>query len=298
MEPENNPNHRFGFVAVTGRPNVGKSTIVNRIIGRELSIVTPKAQTTRHRITAIHTLPQVQIVLVDTPGFHNPKSLLNHSMMSAALMTLEQADLILFVTTTESEIPEDDLGMIDIIRSSKTKSVLAINKIDLSDRSRVRGLMRNYSDMHTFQEILPISAVRGSGIKNLVQVLTRLVPIGPPLYPEDDMSDLPLRFFVAEIIREQIIKMTGQEIPYKSAVMVEAFKEEQDRVLIQADIHTERESQKKILIGRQGAMIKQIGIAARIKLEAFLERKVRLELFVKVTPRWTTDKSRLKELGY
>jgi GTP-binding protein Era len=298
MEPEPRRDHCFGFVAVTGRSNVGKSTLVNRIIGRKLSIVTSKEQTTRHRITALHNLPQAQIALIDTPGIHDPKNLLNRTIVAAALKTLQDVDVVLFVTVPGAVIHEDDLRIIDLIRASKQKSVLVINKIDTSEKSILLPMIKAYSMAHQFEEIFPVSAIDGSGIEDLVQALVRLLPTGPALFPEDDVSDLPVRFFAAEIIREQIMKMTGQEVPYKTTVVVESFTDKGEIVIIHADIHTERESQKKILVGKKGSMIKQIGISARSKLEEFLERRVRLDLFVKVTPRWTQDSRKLKELGY
>lgn len=298
MEPEPRRDHCFGFVAVTGRSNVGKSTLVNRIIGRKLSIVTSKEQTTRHRITALHNLPQAQIALIDTPGIHDPKNLLNRTIVAAALKTLQDVDVVLFVTVPGVVIHEDDLRIIDLIRASKQKSVLVINKIDTSEKSILLPMIKVYSMAHQFEEIFPVSAIDGSGIEDLVQALVRLLPTGPALFPEDDISDLPVRFFAAEIIREQIMKMTGQEVPYKTTVVVESFTDKGEIVIIHADIHTERESQKKILVGKKGSMIKQIGISARSKLEEFLERRVRLDLFVKVTPRWTQDSRKLKELGY
>jgi GTP-binding protein Era len=298
MEPEPRRDHCFGFVAVTGRSNVGKSTLVNRIIGRKLSIVTSKEQTTRHRITALHNLPQAQIALIDTPGIHDPKNLLNRTIVAAALKTLQDVDVVLFVTVPGAVIHEDDLRIIDLIRASKQKSVLVINKIDTSEKSILLPMIKVYSMAHQFEEIFPVSAIDGSGIEDLVQALVRLLPTGPALFPEDDISDLPVRFFAAEIIREQIMKMTGQEVPYKTTVVVESFTDKGEIVIIHADIHTERESQKKILVGKKGSMIKQIGISARSKLEEFLERRVRLDLFVKVTPRWTQDSRKLKELGY
>jgi len=298
MEPEPRRDHCFGFVAVTGRSNVGKSTLVNRIIGRKLSIVTSKEQTTRHRITALHNLPQAQIALIDTPGIHDPKNLLNRTIVAAALKTLQDVDVVLFVTVPGVVIHEDDLRIIDLIRASKQKSVLVINKIDTSEKSILLPMIKVYSMAHQFEEIFPVSAIDGSGIEDLVQALVRLLPSGPALFPEDDISDLPVRFFAAEIIREQIMKMTGQEVPYKTTVVVESFTDKGEIVIIHADIHTERESQKKILVGKKGSMIKQIGISARSKLEEFLERRVRLDLFVKVTPRWTQDSRKLKELGY
>ncbi|MEJ2716005.1 MAG: GTPase Era [Deltaproteobacteria bacterium] len=290
--------HRCGFVAVAGRPNVGKSTLVNRVVGHELCIVTPKSQTTRNRIAAIHTLPDAQMILLDTPGIHEAGTPLNRAMVAAAVKTLADADVGLFITVPSEKIHEDDRRVMELLEASGIPSVLAINKIDTVEPASLLPVIDAYSRAHHFEEIIPVSALHGVGVDELVRILVRLLPPGPPLYPEDDASDLPVRFFVAEIIREQVTKLTGQEIPYKTAVVVEAFKERQRPLLIQADIHIERGSQKKILIGKGGEMIKRIGIAARKKIEEFLERPVRLELFVKVTPKWTRDPDKLKEFGY
>jgi GTPase len=287
--------HRSGFVALAGRPNVGKSTLVNYIVGRELSIVTAKPQTTRHRVTAIHTMPDAQLVLQDTPGIHEAATPLNQALVAAAEKTVRDADAILFVVFPSPLIHAEDLRIRDLVQAAGVPSVLAINKIDTVDPVRLLPVIDAYSRIHSFADIVPTCAVDGSGVQELVQALVKLLPVGPLLFPEDDVSDLPVRFFVAEIVREQIFKLTGEEIPYKTAVVVESFKEEEGRVVIHADIHTERDSQKKILVGKRGQMIKQIGIAAREKIEEFLGSRVRLELFVKVTPSWTRDPRRLEE---
>lgn len=291
---------RSGFVAVAGRPNVGKSTLVNRITGQELCIVTRKAQTTRNRITAIHTLDDAQLILVDTPGIHEPRTPLNRAMVDAAVKTVEEADTVLLMTTPEGEggVHEADRRILDLLRELKLPTVLAINKIDTVAPPALLPLIEAYSTAYHLAAVVPISALHGDGVDDLVKVLVELLPVGPPLFPEDDLSDLPARFFVAELIREQVTRLTGEEIPYKTAVQVQAFKERANAVFIQADIHTERTSQKKILIGKGGQMIKKIGIAARRKIEEFLESPVHLKLFVKVTPHWTRDLNRLKEFGY
>lgn len=290
--------HRCGFVAVVGRPNVGKSTLVNRIVGADLSIVTAKAQTTRHRITAIFNSPGVQMILQDTPGIHDPKTPLNRALVETAAKTLENADIILFMVSPERKIADEDLIIAKDIQAARVQSVLAINKIDTTTPADLLPVIEAYDKVHSFHAIVPISAALGSGVEELVEVLAKLLPEGPSLFPEDELSDLPLRFFVAEIIREQIMNLAWQEIPYKTAVVVESFKEDLRPVLIQADIHVERESQKRILVGKGGSMIKKIGTEARKKIEEFLECRVRLELFVKVTPRWTHNARMLREFGY
>ncbi len=290
--------HRSGFVAIVGRPNVGKSTLVNRIMGTELSIVTSKAQTTRHRISAIYTVPEAQMILLDTPGLHEPETPLNRSLVATAMRSLEDADVVLIMVVPGEEIHEQDLRIVELVKSAGPRSVLAINKIDTIRNERLLPIIDSHAKLHSHEDIVPISALNGSGVNDLIRVLMSMLPEGPPLFPEDDVSDLPVRFFVAEIIREQIITLTSQEVPYKTTVVVETFKRQQRNILIQADIHVERESQKKIVVGKRGSMVKRIGIAARTKIEEFLESPVRLELFVKVTPNWTRNERLLKEFGY
>ncbi len=290
--------HRSGFVAVAGRPNVGKSTLVNHVIGQEMSIVTPKPQTTRNRVSVVLTRKDSQIVFQDTPGFHDPKTPLNKTLVAAALKTLEESDVILMVTTPEPEKPWDDDEITAAVISCRKPTVLAINKIDTVDQKMLQGLVKEYEKQNRFNSVFLVSALKGWGIDALVDKLASMLPEAPQLFPEDDLSDLPVRFFVSEMIREQILRMTGEEIPYKSAVMIESFKEKTGIVHIIADIHIEKESQKRILVGKGGAMIKKIGVASRIKIEKFLNQRVYLELFVKVTPGWTRDKNMLKELGY
>ncbi len=290
--------HRSGFVAIAGRPNVGKSTLVNSLLGTELSIVTPKPQTTRHRITAILSRPGTQIVLVDTPGIHESDAPLNRAMVEAATKSMEESDGTLLVTTPQEAINATDRIIVDLIRAAKCPAVLAINKIDQVKPAMLLPFMEKYSKLHDFRAIVPVSALKGTGLQDLLQTLTDMLPLGPSLFPEEDVSDLPVRFFVTEMVREQIIKLTGEEVPYRTAVVVEKFDEHPGRVLIQADIHVERPSQKKIVIGKGGSMIKRIGTAARLKIEDFLGCKVHLELFVKVSPRWTKDPRRLNEFGY
>jgi GTPase len=290
--------HRSGFVAVAGRPNVGKSTLVNHIIGQEMSIVTPKPQTTRNRISVVLTREDSQIVFQDTPGIHDPKTPLNKALVSAAVKTLDEADVILMVTTPESETPGYDDEITAAVISCRKPTVLAINKIDTVDQKILPGLVKAYEKQNRFDSVFLVSALKGLGIDSLVDKLVSMMPEAPRLFPEDDLSDLPVRFFVSEMIREQILRMTGEEIPYKSAVMVESYKEKKGLVHIIADIHIEKESQKRILVGKGGAMIKKIGTASRLKIEKFINQRVYLELFVKVTPGWTRDKNMLKDLVY
>lgn len=290
--------YRCGFVAIAGRPNVGKSTLVNAIVEQPLCIVTPKAQTTRNRITAIHSGPNAQMILLDTPGIHEADTPLNKAMVDAATRTLESADVILFMTVPSHQIPHEDRVIAELIQEASTPCVLAINKIDTVEPPALLPVIAQYAEIHDFKAIIPISALERSGLDDLTSTLRALLPESPPLFPEDEVSDMPVRFFVAEIIREQVLNMTSQEVPYKTSVVVEHFKERESGVLIQADIHVERQSQKKILVGKGGSKIKAVGIAAREKIEEFLGTRVRLELFVKVSPHWTRKEAMLREFGY
>ncbi|MDQ1239014.1 MAG: GTPase Era [Thermodesulfobacteriota bacterium] len=292
------PPSRFGFVAVCGRPNVGKSSIVNRIVGTDLAAVTPKAQTTRHRISAIYTVPGVQMVFLDAPGIHKPRNLLNQTMVLAAERAISDADVVLMVTDSVRGAVQKDQEICRLLRGSSKKLVLALNKIDLVRPSAADAFEESLKDSVPFEANVRVSAVTGQGMDVLLKTLTDMMPPGPPMFPEDDISDLPVRFFVGEIIREQLLNVTGQEIPYASAVAVEEFREGAEIIYIRADIHVERDSQKKIVIGRGGEMIKRIGIASRMRLESFLDSKVHLELFVKVSPHWTRDPQKMKEFGY
>ncbi len=289
---------RFGFVAVCGRPNVGKSSLVNRLVGASLAAVTPKAQTTRHRISGIFTAPGIQIVFQDTPGLHSPRNLLGQAMVAVAKKAAADADVVLVVTdcTRRALFVDDDTR--EVILPHSSKSVLVINKIDLVDRSIAQELTNKYTKEQLFRAVRPVSALTGEGVEELMERIKPLIPVGRLMYPEDDISDLPMRFFVGEIIREQILYLTGEEIPYVTAVTVEEFRERPNLISIRADLHVERDSQKKILIGRGGEMIKRIGVASRLRLESFLDSKVHLELFVKVSPHWTRDPQKMKEFGY
>ena len=294
--PENG--FRSSFVGVIGRPNVGKSTLINRLLGQELSIVSPKPQTTRNRIAAIVNYENAQIIFYDTPGLHESTNTLNLSLVTAAKKAATDSDLILLLVPPTTLVKEEDMELLEFVRNSRKPVVLAINKTDLMSKSQIRSAIQSYTKTGIFENVLAVSALTGEGLDPLIKTIIRLSPEGARFYPEDDISDLPEKFFVAEFIREQIILLTSQEVPYKSAVVVEKFVEGASRVTIHADIHVERESQKRILIGRGGSMIKNIGTAARKKIEQFLDCPVHLELFVKVTPKWTTSSTQIRDFGY
>ncbi len=298
MEFVKPPVSKAGFAAIVGLPNVGKSTLVNRLTETKLSNVSSKAQTTRNTVSVILTLPNAQIIFQDTPGFHEATTALNQDFIESVLSTIKMTDIIVFVidpTTKESNQGEE---VERLVSESGKPVILAINKIDTLNKKFAEDLVSKRLSNKRFSLVLGISALTGYNCDLLINGVIDLLPKGPYLYGEDDLSDMPERFFATELIREQILKLLVQEVPHKTAVTIETFKEIENRVLIQANIHVERDSQKRILIGKGGNMIKSIGTAARQRIEEFLERSVRLELFVKVSPNWTRSISKLKEFGY
>ena len=290
--------HHAGFVAVVGRPNVGKSTLVNRLVGQKVAITSDKPQTTRNRILAVVNAEGGQIVLFDTPGIHKPVHAMNRRMVDTAVRSLEQVDLVLWLSDVTERYGPGERYVRQVLHRAGKPVVLGLNKVDLVPKPallRTIDLYRNFLD---FAEIVPFSALTGENTERLAQLLLKHLPEGPPLYPEDFLTDQPERFFVAEMVREQILRQTHEELPYSVAVLIDSFKEEEPgRVRIEASIVVERDGQKAIMIGRQGAMLKAIGTAARLEIEAFLDAKVFLGLFVKVRPTWREDPRALHELG-
>ncbi|MGA8833386.1 MAG: GTPase Era [Desulfomonilaceae bacterium] len=298
MERVKTPMSKAGFAGIVGLPNVGKSTLVNRLTDTKLSIVSSKAQTTRNTVSLILTLPNAQIIFQDTPGFHEATTALNQAFVESVLRTIKMTDIIVFVIDPTTKKSNQGEEIERLVSESGKPIILAINKIDTLDKKLAEDLISKRSSNKRFSLVLGISALTGYNCDLLINGVIGLLPIGPYLYGEDDLSDMPERFFATELIREQILKLLVQEVPHKTAVTIETFKEIENRVLIQANIHVERDSQKRILIGRGGNMIKSIGTAARQRIEEFLERSVRLELFVKVSPNWTRSINKLKEFGY
>jgi GTP-binding protein Era len=288
---------RSGFVAVVGRPNVGKSTLVNRLVGEKVAIVSDKPQTTRNRILAVLNRPDGQVVLFDTPGIHKPMHRMNERMVDAAVSSLGQVDLALWVVDVTEEYGPGDRYVKEVLARSGKPVMLALNKIDLIAKLQLLPLIDHYRRLLDFVEVIPLSALAGDKVDVLGERLVAHLPEGERLYPEDFLTDQPERFFVAEMVREQILRHTREEIPYSTAVVVDSFKEGEPLVRIEASILVERPSQKGILIGRGGAMLKAIGSAARREIEAFLGTKVYLGLFVKVREGWREDQAVLDEMG-
>jgi GTP-binding protein Era len=291
------PGFRAGFVSVVGRPNVGKSTLVNALVGQKVAIVSDKPQTTRNRILAVVNRPKGQIVLFDTPGIHKPMHRMNERMVEAALRSLEQVDLVLWLVDVGEDYGPGERYVRDALRRASKPVMLAINKIDTVPRPRILPVIEQYRHFMDFVEIVPLSALTGENVELVAERLIAHLPESERLYPEDYLTDQPERFFVAEMIREQILRQTRQEIPYTTGVVIESFKEGEPLVRIEAKVLVERESQKAILIGKGGSMLKAIGTAARAQIESFLGTRVFLGLFVKVRERWREDPAVLAEMG-
>jgi len=288
---------RAGFITIVGRPNVGKSTLLNRIVGQKVAIVTSKPQTTRNRILAVANVPGAQMVFFDTPGIHKPEREMNRRMVETAIQSLKSVDLVLLLVDVTQPFGKGDEYVLERLREVDRPVVLGINKVDRVNKTAVLPVIDAYSKKLDFKEIVPISALEGDNVSALVEVLARWLPEGEALYPEDTLTDLPERFFVAEIVREKILEATRQEIPYSTAVLIDAWQDAEGLTRVEASILVERDSQKAILIGKGGSMMKRIGTAARQDIEAFLGTKVFLGLHVKVRGDWRDDKRVLSELG-
>lgn len=292
--------YRSGFVAIIGRPNVGKSTLLNQLLGQKISIVSDKPQTTRNRILGVKHLPEGQMVFFDTPGVHKARTKLNQRMVQAALDSLNEVDLIFFLVEPDAAPGEGDLFIADHLKKIDTPQILVVNKIDLIKKERLIPLLDFYGRQGNFSEMIPISALTGENVDRLTAAALSHLPEGAPYFPEDVVTDQPVRFLAAEIIREKVIEKTREEIPYAVAVQIEEFKEEEARNLmsIRATLFVERDSQKGILIGEKGGMLKEIGTAARQELQSLLGAKIFLELWVKVKKDWSKDEPFLTEMGY
>lgn len=293
-----NNHSRFGYVSIVGRPNVGKSTLLNRIVGEKIAITSDKPQTTRNRIQGIHNSANGQIVFIDTPGIHACHSRLNKGMVDAALAALRGVDLLLLVVDAGGAV--DDRLVRDVLGGTGTPVMLVLNKVDLlADKRVLLEKIAAWSKLYPFREILPISAGSGERVDGLIGTVCGYLPEGQPLFPDDILTDLPERFIVAEMIREKIFRLTRDEIPYSTAVTVESFTERPNGVVaISAAICLERPNQKGIIIGKKGEMLKRIGSQARHDIERLLGTRVFLELFVKIEENWSERTSKLREFGY
>ncbi|RQW86341.1 MAG: GTPase Era [Geobacter sp.] len=290
---------RSGFVAIIGRPNVGKSTLLNQVLGEKVVITSDKPQTTRNRVQGIHNLPGAQIVFIDTPGIHNARSRLNQFMMEAALSSVKGVDVVLLLADASTFTGNPDELLLEVLGGINVPVVLALNKIDLLPKEKLLEVIAAHAQLHPFREIVPVSAATGDGVELLVQLLSGLLPEGVAYFPDDILTDLPERFIVAEMIREKVFRLTHDEVPYSTAVSIDSFKERADGLVsISAVITVERDSQKGIIIGKKGEMLKKIGRQARLEIEQLLDARVFLELFVKVSKDWRENRRMMKELGY
>jgi GTP-binding protein Era len=290
---------KCGFVALVGRPNAGKSTLLNRLVGQKLAIVSDKPQTTRNRIVGMRQHPDAQIVFVDTPGVHKPLHRLNVRMVDSTVDALGEVDLIAVVVDASEPGGAGDRYLMDLVRKAKAPRVLVLNKIDLCDKPSLLPRLERYEREVGFADLVPVSALTGENVDRLEQVLIAHLPEGEPIYPEDYLTDQPERFFVAELVREQVLRQTHDELPFSTAVLVDKFDDTgRDRLLrLYCTIVVERETQKAILVGKAGARIKAIGTAARLELEKFFDTRVFLDLHVKVREGWREDDRVLDSIG-
>jgi GTP-binding protein Era len=294
---------RSAYIAIIGRPNVGKSTLVNRLLGQKFCIVSPRPQTTWHRILGIKNLPRAQLLFLDTPGMHRSDAVFNQSLIRAAQRAVADADIVLWlIDASRPEDPDDELILAELRDRQITRApvILALNKVDLVEKPLLLPLIDRWRDAFPFAEIVPISAAEGDNVERLESLVIRYAPAGQPFYPPEELSDRPERFFIAEILREQVFALLHHELPYAVAVQVEAVKSREGRDLtdVEATIYVEKEAQKGILIGAGGSMLKRIGERARPGIEELLGTRVFLRLWVKVEERWRKDVAALRRFGY
>ncbi|MED4530757.1 GTPase Era [Metabacillus fastidiosus] len=296
----NKQQYKSGFVSIIGRPNVGKSTFINRVIGQKIAIMSDKPQTTRNKIHGVYTTNDAQIIFIDTPGIHKPKHKLGDFMMKVAQNTLKEVDLVLFMINAEEGYGRGDEFIIERLKNTNTPVYLIINKIDKVHPDELLVLIDQYKQLYPFEEIIPISALEGNNIDTLLTQIESFLPEGPQYYPEDQVTDHPERFIIAELIREKVLHLTREEIPHSVAVVIDSIEKRENNhaVYVAATIIIERDSQKGIIIGKQGKMLKEVGQRARIDIEALLGSKVFLELWVKVQKDWRNKMSQLRDYGF
>lgn len=295
-----NKGHKSGFISIIGRPNVGKSTFLNRVIGQKIAIMSDKPQTTRNKVQGVLTLEDSQLIFIDTPGIHKPKHKLGDFMMKVAQNTLKEVDLVLFMVNAEEGFGRGEEFIIEKLQSVQTPVFLVINKIDQIHPDALLPVIESYKEKFPFKQIIPISALEGNNVENLLEEIKKYLPEGPQFYPADQVTDHPERFIVSELIREKALHLTREEIPHSLAVLIDKMerREDKDVVNVMATIIVERDSQKGIVIGKQGAMLKEIGKRARMDIENLLGSKVFLELWVKVQKDWRNKASQLRDFGF
>ena len=296
---DNTKTFKAGFVAIVGAPNVGKSTLLNQMLGEKISITSRKPQTTRNRIVGIVQRPNSQLIFIDTPGIHRARRTLNIRIVDAALSALGDVDVILVMIDVVNPDPESETLLVKKLNKQKRPVVLVLNKIDLVAKPDLLSIIDKWSKAYAFEAVIPVAAILGHQIDELLDTVEALLPESPPLYPDHALTDMPERFIAGEMIREKVFRLTGQEIPYSVAVTVESFSEEsKNLVTINATIHVERDSQKGMIIGKNGSRLKMIGTEARKEIERMLGTKVYLKLFVRVNKNWSKDTKALRRFGY
>jgi GTP-binding protein Era len=300
MNNTNKQGYKSGFISIIGRPNVGKSTFLNRVIGQKIAIMSDKPQTTRNKVQGVLTEQDSQLIFIDTPGIHKPKHKLGDFMMKVAQNTLKEVDLVLFMVNAEEGFGRGEEFIIEKLQTVRTPVFLIINKIDLIHPDKLLNIIEGYKEKYAFKEIVPISALEGNNVERLLDTIKDYLPEGPQYYPADQVTDHPERFIVSELIREKALHLTREEIPHSLAVLIEKMerKKENDMVHVMATIIVERDSQKGIVIGKQGSMLKEIGKRARLDIENLLGTKVFLELWVKVQKDWRNRASHLRDYGF
>ncbi len=296
---ENNQEFKSGFISIVGRPNVGKSTFLNHVVGQKIAIMSDKPQTTRNKVQGVVTTDDAQMIYIDTPGIHKPKHRLGDFMVKVARNTLSEVDVIMFMVNATEKIGPGDRFIMDLFKNTETPVFLIINKIDLVHPDELLETIVSYQSEYDFAEVVPISALNGNNTDRLLETLKGYLPEGPKYYPDDQVTDHPERFIISEFIREKVLHLTREEIPHSVAVVIEQIEREKDRdmVNIMATIVVDRDSQKGIVIGKRGALLKQVGTQARKDIEMLLGSKVFLELWVKVQRDWRNRPTRLKEFG-
>ena len=294
------PSFKSGFITIAGAPNAGKSTLLNRLLGQKISITSKKPQTTRNRIIGVVHQPAAQLVFMDTPGVHRARSPLNIKMVDEAFAAIADGDITLALVDVSKPLPDAEELMVQQFENRKHPVVVALNKIDLIEKTKLLGLIDKWSARYPFKAVIPISAKYGTQVERLLVEMEDLLPLGPPFFPEETLTDMPERFVAAEMIREKVFRLTGQEIPYSTAITIDTFSEEKKGKLVRihATIHVERDSQKGMIIGKKGSKLKGIGEEARKDIERMVGARVFLKLFVRVQKNWSKDTRAMRKLGY
>ncbi len=298
---ETRSGYKSGFISIIGRPNVGKSTFLNRVIGQKIAIMSDKPQTTRNKVQGVLTSTDSQMIFIDTPGIHKPKHKLGDFMLKVAENTLREVDVILFMVNAEQKLGKGDEFILEMLAGNSTPVFLVINKIDQIHPDELLGIIENYKERYEFAEIIPISALQGNNVESLLDTLSKYLPDGPQYYPADQVTDHPERFIISELIREKVLHLTREEIPHSIAVVIDKIRrdeENNDKIHVSATIMVERDSQKGIVIGKRGALLKEVGTRARKDIEMLLGSKVYLELWVKVQKDWRNKSTHLRDFGF